>query len=225
MTLYLKAGPDGESCGDCPFAHYVRMVLEEKNLPYTIRPSTQETKPVWLMDHYEGKMPALRHRSECYVESDVIAEYLEFFFQDPPLTPSTSAQKKELTAAKELVGTVFPAIAKYLKSKTDGGEEDAEKQQNLREVLSTLEQHFSGEGRTGPFIVGNGDMITLVDCSLAPKLFHMQVGLKNLKGGVIDVDADFPAVASYMKTMFERDSFKESSYPEETVVWGWTTYH
>ena len=26
-------------------------------------------------------MPALRHRKECYVESDVIAQYLDFFFQ------------------------------------------------------------------------------------------------------------------------------------------------
>ncbi len=27
MDLYLKAGPDGKSVGDCPFAHNVRMVL------------------------------------------------------------------------------------------------------------------------------------------------------------------------------------------------------
>ena len=30
MDLYLKAGPDGKSVGDCPFAHYVRMVLHAK---------------------------------------------------------------------------------------------------------------------------------------------------------------------------------------------------
>jgi len=32
MVLFLKAGEDGKSIGDCPFAHYVRMVLEEKKI-------------------------------------------------------------------------------------------------------------------------------------------------------------------------------------------------
>ena len=82
MTLYLKAGPDGTSVGDCPFAHYVRIVLNEKGLEYDLKPSTQDTKPQWLIDFYDGSMPALRHRKECYVESDVIAQYLDFFFQE-----------------------------------------------------------------------------------------------------------------------------------------------
>ena len=27
MELYLKAGADGQSVGDCPFAHYVRWLI------------------------------------------------------------------------------------------------------------------------------------------------------------------------------------------------------
>jgi len=79
MMLYVKAGPDGKTLGDCPFAHFVGMVLHEKKLEYDLIPCTQETKPNWLIDFYEGKMPALRHRQECYTESSVIAEYLDFF--------------------------------------------------------------------------------------------------------------------------------------------------
>ena len=60
MTLYVKAGPDGKSLGDCPFAHYVRMVLEVKGLEYELKPSVQDTKPSWLIEYYDGKMPALR---------------------------------------------------------------------------------------------------------------------------------------------------------------------
>lgn len=87
MTLYLKAGPVGtSSVGDCPFAHFVRMVLEEKGLDYELRPcGNDEDKPTWLLEHYEGKMPALRHGQECYIESDVIAQYLDFFFPNPNL--------------------------------------------------------------------------------------------------------------------------------------------
>ena len=221
MALYLKAGPDGQSVGDCPFAQYIRIILHEKDLPYTTRPCTQETKPAWLIDHYEGKMPALRHRSECYTESDVIAEYLEFFFQDTPLTPPSS-QKKEYEEAKNLAGSIFPSIAKYLKSTTDGDEDDLALKDNLSTALSQLEERLTASGRTGPFLSGDGEMLTAVDCSLAPKLFHMQIGLKHFKQNAIDVESDFPALASYMQTMFARESFQESMYPEETVVWGWT---
>ena len=108
MTLYVKAGPDGTSLGDCPFAHYVRLVLEAKGLEYELIPSVTETKPSWLMEHYDGKMPALRHRKECYVESDTIAAYLDFFFPKPELTAPEDAS---LRAAVAAVDGLFPAMA------------------------------------------------------------------------------------------------------------------
>jgi len=223
MILYMKPGPDGQSAGDCPFAHYVRIVLNEKQLPHEIRPCTPEKKPSWLMDHYEGKMPALRHRSECYVESDVIAEYLDFFFQNPPLKPSTSAaQKQDYMEAMDLAGDLFPAVARYLKHTPDGDDEDLSLQNDLTEVLTQLEHQLTAETHTGPFFSGSGEMLTLLDCSLAPKLFHMQVGLKHFKQDSIDIQSNFPALSSYMESMFERQSFQDSLYPEETVVWGWS---
>lgn len=88
MTLYLKAAEDGQSVGDCPFAHYVRMVLEEKGLEYQLKPTPPDGKPTWLLEYYDGKLPALRHRKECYVESQVIVEYLDYFFPQPSLTRS-----------------------------------------------------------------------------------------------------------------------------------------
>ena len=36
MELYIKAGPDGTSVGDCPFAHFVRAVLSMKGLECTV---------------------------------------------------------------------------------------------------------------------------------------------------------------------------------------------
>lgn len=37
MELYIKAGPNDGEVGDCPFAHYVRCVLEFKGLQYRVR--------------------------------------------------------------------------------------------------------------------------------------------------------------------------------------------
>ena len=36
MEVYIKAGPSGE-VGDCPFAHFVRCVLNFKGLEYKVR--------------------------------------------------------------------------------------------------------------------------------------------------------------------------------------------
>jgi len=145
MTLYLKPAEDGKSVGDCPFAHFVRMVLAEKGLEYELVPSTQEAKPQWLIEDYGGKMPALRHRKECYVDSEVIAQYLDFFFKEPELSGSSV----DTTKATEVVDGFFPAMAKFVKHNPNGDDEDKEKQVALEEKLLNLETQLSSETRSG----------------------------------------------------------------------------
>jgi len=219
MTLYIKAGPDGKSVGDCPFAHYVRMVLHEKNLDYTLAPSTQETKPNWLIDYYGGSMPALRHRKECYVESDVIAQYLDFFFVEPKLSP----YKKNVTSeAAECTDGFFPIVARYLKHAPDGDEQDLDLKSKVEDALLKIENQLSREDKSGDFLVGDGEQLTLLDCSLAPKLYHLATGLKAFKNEAIRMETQYPLVTKYMHAVFNRESFKETCYPEDTIVWGWS---
>ncbi|CAB9501137.1 S-transferase DHAR2 [Seminavis robusta] len=216
MSLYLKAGPDG-AVGDCPFTHLVRLVLEEKGLEYELIPSVQETKPKWLVDHFGGKMPALRHKKECYVESMDIALYVDVFFPEPPL----KAAAADMETAEAAVAGIFPAIAKYLKHTPDGDDDDLALKAGLEEKLTSLETHLGSTGRTGPFLVGSGEKMTLVDCSLAPKLYHMQTGLEGFKNKSIDLGQQFPKVRAYMDAVFARPSFKKTIYPPEMVLWGW----
>jgi glutathione S-transferase len=219
MMLYLKAGPDGTSVGDCPFAQYIRMVLHEKSLPYEVIPTTSETKPDWLIEHYGGSLPALRHRKECYVESDVIAQYLDFFFIEPKLSPYS---KIDMENANEAINGFFPRVAKYFKHTPDGDDEDNKLREQLEESLKKIDTYLGREEATGPFLVGNGELVSLLDCSLAPKLYHLSTGLKGFKNNAIDLQTQFPEVKAFMDVMFERDSFKASKYPEETIIWGWS---
>jgi glutathione S-transferase len=220
MTLYVKAGPDGTSLGDCPFAHYVRMVLEVKGLEYELKPSVQDTKPSWLIEYYEGKMPALRHRKECYVESDTIAAYLDFFFPQPELTPSNT---NDANAAAAAVDGLFPAIAQYVKHTPDGDETDLVKRDNLKSALTKLNAHLSAPTRTGPYLVGDGAVIRLIDCKMAPQLYHMCTAVGAFKGdNALNLSVDFPAVHAYTKHMFEVDAaFQKTVYPKDVVTWGW----
>lgn len=219
MTLYVKSAEDGTTGGDCPFAHFVRMVLEEKGLEYDLKPSTQDTKPNWLVEHYGGKMPALRHKKECYVDSEVIAEYLDFFFPEPQLKGKADA----VEVAEDAVDGIFPAIAKYLKHTPDGDEDDLALKEKLEEKLGNLESYLadSNNGRSGSFLVGDGASISLVDCSLAPKLFHMDTGINGFKEKSIDLEQQFPKVREYMDYMFAHPSFETTTYPKETILWGW----
>jgi len=223
MTLYVKPAEDGTSVGDCPFAHFVRMVLAEKGLDYDLIPSTQENKPQWLLDDYEGKMPALRHRKECYVDSEVIAQYLDFFFKDPELAVASAG---EMEKASAVLDGFFPAMAKFTKHSPNGDEEDKEKQAALEEKLQGLEDHLGADGRTGSYLVGNGEQFTLLDCSLAPKLYAMDVCLGQIKDNAIDLAGKYPNLRKYMDDVFARPSFQSTvEYGPETVVWGWTSYH
>jgi len=237
MTLYIKPGPDGKSVGDCPFAHFVRMVLAEKNLEYDLIPCTPDNKPNWLIEEYGGKMPALRHRKECYVDSEVIAQYLDFFFVEPELSPGKGKGGEDnMAKATEAVEGFFPAMAKYIKYRSNGDEEDMVRRSVLEERLQALEDHLSdalrmtssGEGEVGgPYIVGNGKQFTLLDCSLAPKLYALDVCLTEVKGWSTDeLQSKYPHVRKYMNALFERPSFQTTvEYGKETVVWGWTSDH
>lgn len=220
MTLYVKPAADGASVGDCPFAHTVRMVLAEKGLEYDLRPTPPEQKPMWLTEHYGGTLPALRHRKECYVDSEVIVQYLDFFFREPEL----SAGGEATAEAVEAVDGFFPAMATFAKHRENGDEEDREKRAALEGKLQTLEEHLGDVSRTGPYLVGDGEQFTLLDCSMAPKLYAMEVCLREIKDNAVDL-GKYPRVRKYMDDVMARPSFQSTvEYGPETVVWGWTSH-
>jgi RNA polymerase-associated protein len=218
MTLYLKAAEDGKSAGDCPFAHYIRMILEEKGLPYKIQPcASNDEKPSWLLEYYEGKMPCLRHRKEAYVESNVIAAYLDYFF--PGETKETPESKAALEDAEAALDGFFPAVAGHLKDVDGDDDESSEKLQNLKEKLTALENHFAkgGDGCN----LGLSDSFGVLDCRLVPQLYHLQVGIEKFKNGRPSLETEFPKINSYLTRSMERPSFQNTKYSPETIEWGW----
>ena len=162
-TLFVKAAADGVSVGDCPFAHAVRMGLfAKRGLRYDVRPCNQSAKPTWLVEHYDGKMPALKHDGDCYVDSDRILSYLDFFF-DPKdsLFPPTIDE-----GAVESTGSFFGALAGYIKNTDDAN--DADLFNGLRAELEKMEKTAS----SNDFDWFASESISYLDCELAPK-FHV----------------------------------------------------
>lgn len=73
----------------CPFAIRVRMVLEEKQIPYeTVEENLSNFSARLLELHPEAKVPLLIHNGQAIHESAVITEYLDEAFPQNPLMPT-----------------------------------------------------------------------------------------------------------------------------------------
>eukprot|EP00095_Tigriopus_kingsejongensis_P010584 maker-scaffold449_size167299-snap-gene-0.13 protein:Tk10584 transcript:maker-scaffold449_size167299-snap-gene-0.13-mRNA-1 annotation:"gsh-dependent dehydroascorbate monomeric enzymes catalyzing the reduction of dha into asc" len=211
MELYVKAGPDQKSIGDCPFAHYVRMVIAVKGVDCDVIPLPPSNKPDWLVEDFDGKMPVLDHKGMRTGESGAIAVTLDETFPDPPL----QFQGREETAMKTLSG-IFPALAKVIKSRNL----DFNAEKTLLGQLQVMNSYLIGKPK-GAYLLGEN--ISLADCSIVPKLYHLDVTLSHYYPDTRKKLAQFPQLKAYMEQMFKLDAFQNTKYPPAYVIWGWDT--
>ncbi|KAH7672682.1 Glutathione dehydrogenase (ascorbate) protein [Dioscorea alata] len=205
IQLCVKAAAgDPDTLGDCPFSQRVLLTLEEKKVPYEMKLINVSDKPEWFLEiSPEGKVPVLQsHGGEWVPDSDVITQIIEEKYPSPSLvTPPACAS----------VGSkIFPSFVKFLLSNdpSDGSE------QALVDELHGLDEHLKEHG---PFI--NGENISAVDLSLAPKLFHMEIALDHFKGW--KVPEDLTNLHEYMKLLFNRESFIKTKPTKEHLIAGW----
>jgi len=213
MDLYLKAGPSGSDLGDCPFAHYVRMVISIKGKggQCTVKPCVQDSKPEWLVKDLGGKMPCLDHSGKRTIESADIAVYLDETFPEPALRFG-DAEKQ--TGASEAIAGIFPALAKLNKN--------TESPQDLKDGLWNELKKVDAYLDTSESDFLLGDKISLLDCSLAPKLYHLKVTLMQFNPELaMRLPSELWYLDAYMTKVFAHRAFNETKCPEETVIWGW----
>ncbi|OAY72162.1 glutathione S-transferase DHAR2-like [Ananas comosus] len=205
IEVCVKAATgDPETLGDCPFSQRVLLTLEEKKIPYELKLIDLDNKPEWFLKiSPEGKVPVFNGGHGKWIfDSDVVTRTIEEKYPEPSLVtpPEYSSVGSKL----------FPSFVKFLTSKdpNDGSE------QALLDELRSLDEHLKEHG---PFV--NGEKISAVDLSLAPKLFHLQVALDHFKGWKIPENLTY--VHSYMKLLFNRESFIKTKPSKEHVIAGW----
>ncbi|PIA38884.1 hypothetical protein AQUCO_02700233v1 [Aquilegia coerulea] len=189
-----------DALGDCPFTQRVLLTLEEKKVPYKLHLIDVSNKPQWFMEaNPEGKVPCVKFDGKWTPDSDVITQILEEKYPEPSLvTPPEGSN-------------IFSSFVKFLKSKdaSDGSE------QALVDELKALEDHLKEHG---PYV--NGENVSAVDLSLAPKLYHLVVALGHFKEWSIPKDLTY--VNSYVELLFARESFlKTKPEKKEYVIAGW----
>lgn len=189
----------------CPFAIRVRMVLEEKALPYTVfEEDLGNLSPELMRLHPEGKVPLLLVGGPNGVpihESSVITEYLEDRFPTPQFLPSDPLVKAQVRLwthwSNELLKPDLDSFKYEWKDLTPDLQDALLTRLKLR--ISELKAALAA----GPFLMG--DAFTLADIHVFPFYRQLQKSrpdFQALLGDTAVVDAWLDRIVS--RPSFER---------------------
>ncbi|KAL8470424.1 hypothetical protein ACS0TY_033057 [Phlomoides rotata] len=162
-----------------------------------------DAKPQWFLEvNPEGKVPVIKFDDQWIADSDVIVGVIEEKYPEPSLSPPPEVSS--------LGSKLLPTFVKFLKSKdpNDGSE------QALLDELKALDEHLKNKG---PYV--NGENISAVDLSLAPKLYHIDVALGHFKGWTIP--ESLTHLHEYKKLLFSLESFEKTKAAKEHLIAGW----
>ena len=188
----------------------VRMVCEEKGVPYALNPIRPHTPDVDAL-HPFGKIPVMRHGDVTLCESKAIVTYIDRVFDGPKVIPEEpraaatveqwvslgNAEFDKLMIRQYVVGYVFPKEPGKPDMAAIG--EAAEKMKKQVEVLDRA------VAKTGYLV---GDSFTLADINILPMLFYVnrfEEGKALLAGT--------KSLSAYMARHFARESFRKTTPP------------
>ncbi len=153
----------------CPFAIRVRMVLEEKNISYTLKEENLKNLSEELKSlHPQAKVPLLVHQisteKQIIYQSSIITEYLDETFKQNPLMPKDPIARMHIRLWTYWCDSIFKPdldLFKYKRSILADGE--------TNDLISRLHQHLSKWDlalQNSTFLVQN--QLTLADLHLFP---------------------------------------------------------
>ncbi|CAK6977823.1 chloride intracellular channel protein 6-like [Scomber scombrus] len=222
VSLYVKAGSDGESIGNCPFSQRLFMILLLKGVVFNVTTVDLKRKPADLQDLAPGTNPPfVTFNGEVKVDVNKIEEFLEEKLT-PPRYPKLAPKHREANTAGIDVFAKFSAYIKNPRKDTNDALEKAllKSLRRLDEFLRTQlsdEIDADAEGdlpeSTRSFL--DGPDLSLADCNLLPKLHILKVVAKKYRG--FQIPAEMTGVWRYLNCAYERDEFT-STCPAEREI-------
>jgi glutathione S-transferase len=206
-----------------PFVRKVRVVLEEKGIPYETEPIVPIPKtPELLALHPLGKIPILRDGALVVPDSSVICAYLEKRYPSPPLYPEDPAELARALFLEEYADTqlaegmgaiVLERFVKpnLLKQPTD--------EKRLAELMRAMTTRWFGEPPCPPGLQTTPVMEVLESVLPADRdsvlarfgIADAALGahLGWLAAAGVELDAErWPRTARYYRALVARPSFK-----------------
>jgi glutathione S-transferase len=187
----------------------VRMVCEEKGVPYDYKPERPHTPAVDAI-HPFGKVPVMRHGDLELCESKAIATYIDRVFDGPRMIPEDARSAAQVEQWVSLGNVEFDRlmirqyVLGYLLSR-DGKPDMAAigaAAEKMKPQVEVLDRAVAG---TGHLV---GDSLTLADINILPMLFYVN----RFEEGKAMLGAA-KSLSAYMERHFARDSFRKSAPP------------
>ncbi|KAL2102803.1 hypothetical protein ACEWY4_001971 [Coilia grayii] len=221
IELFVKAGSDGESIGNCPFSQRLFMILWLKGVIFNVTTVDLKRKPADLQDLAPGTNPPfMTFNGEVKVDVNKIEEFLEERLT-PPRYPRLAAKHAESNTAGIDVFAKFSAYIKNSRKDANDGLEKAllKSLKRLDEYLrSPLPEEIDPNSPDDPESTRSfldGSDLTLADCNLLPKLHIMKVVAKKYRG--FEIPADMTGVWRYLNGAYQREEFINTCPAEREI--------
>ncbi|XP_010357173.1 chloride intracellular channel protein 6 [Rhinopithecus roxellana] len=222
ITLFVKAGYDGESIGNCPFSQRLFMILWLKGVIFNVTTVDLKRKPADLQNLAPGTNPPfMTFDGEVKTDVNKIEEFLEEKLA-PPRYPKLGTQHPESNSAGN---DVFAKFSAFIKNTKKDANEIYEK--NLLKALRKLDNYLNSPlpdeidaySMEDAAVSGrkflDGDELTLADCNLLPKLHIIKIVAKKYR------DFEFPSemtgIWRYLNNAYARDEFTNTCPADQEI--------
>uniref|UniRef100_A0A8C2EGS7 Chloride intracellular channel 6 n=1 Tax=Cyprinus carpio TaxID=7962 RepID=A0A8C2EGS7_CYPCA len=222
ISLYVKAGSDGESIGNCPFSQRLFMILWLKGVIFNVTTVDLKRKPADLQDLAPGTNPPfMTFNGEVLVDVNKIEEFLEERLA-PPRFPKLAAKHPESNTAGI---DVFAKFSAYIKNPRKEAKEGLEKAllkslKRLDEYLQTpLAEEIDANSVDDPGVSTrsflDGPDLTLADCNLLPKLHIIKIVARKYRG--FEIPAEMNGVWRYLNNAYKKEEFMNTCPAEREI--------
>ncbi|XP_011842240.1 PREDICTED: chloride intracellular channel protein 5 isoform X1 [Mandrillus leucophaeus] len=222
ICLFVKAGIDGESIGNCPFSQRLFMILWLKGVVFNVTTVDLKRKPADLHNLAPGTHPPfLTFNGDVKTDVNKIEEFLEETLT-PEKYPKLAAKHRESNTAGIDIFSKFSAYIKNTKQQNNAALE-----RGLTKALKKLDDYLNsplpeeidastcGEDKGSRRKFLDGDELTLADCNLLPKLHVVKIVAKKYRN--YDIPAEMTGLWRYLKNAYARDEFTNTCAADSEI--------
>ncbi|XP_063599939.1 chloride intracellular channel exl-1-like [Penaeus indicus] len=229
LSVYVKAGVDGERMGACPFCQRVLMVLLIKSQHNLLRFKVITTNPAKPPAEFKAlglkHVPALIHGDDGFDALDDIVHYLDTKFPGGGLEYNSAEAD---LATKDF----FSKFCFYIKAVNQDPSKLDQALQRLNNFLERTHvangisngdanlQADEDEGSSGAQIQYlGGSNLTHLDCEVLPKLQHLRVAAKALKD--YDIPTNLRGFWRYLHAAYTNPVFIRTCPCDQEIILHW----
>ncbi|KAM6407120.1 chloride intracellular channel protein 5 isoform 2-T2 [Pluvialis apricaria] len=222
IFMFVKAGIDGESIGNCPFSQRLFMILWLKGVVFNVTTVDLKRKPADLHNLAPGTHPPfLTFNGEVKTDVNKIEEFLEETLA-PPKYPKLAAKHRESNTAGIDIFSKFSAYIKNTKQ-----QDNAALERGLVKALKKLDDYLrtplpeeidadsTEEEKVSKRKFLDGDDLTLADCNLLPKLHVVKIVAKKYRN--FEFPTEMTGLWRYLKNAYARDEFTNTCAADKEI--------